>query len=337
MGDRVARWHPFSSLLFLSHLPQPQLSRPPALKNSTGKATELLGAFLPAAGFGLAAPSPAAGRGSGAGLRIPMGSAGRTGGLRGCKPMGQGKAGQNGGIKGWKPCRERRGGAAGGAARWPPVAPAGPAAVGAGHLLPPRGRSGGGEIGAAERGALPWPGGGGGGAVPWPVAVPRCPGGCGATCRGGGAGGGGGGAEAGRWRSGDAAARSLPAAAAGRGAGGPGEEREEGRGAGQGMGEAPGVAAERCPPPRAAPASPRLSPLQAPEARGAASAEAHGELEAGGSRCPGWERVTGGGSGVPGPLSASPEPRGGVRVGPGGIPRSPRPGAAFPCAAGPGP
>lgn len=70
--------------------------------------------------------------------------------------------------------------------------------------------------------------------------------------------------------------------------------------------------------PRAAPASPRLSPLQAPEARGTASEEAPGELEEGGSQCLGWERVTGGGSGVPGLLSARPEPPGGSRGDPGG-------------------
>lgn len=80
---------PLAPLPFPSHLPQPQLSRPRALKNSTGKATELLGAFLPAAGFGLAAPSPAAGaadpngvcgqdRGA-EGLRTPGGRENRAG------------------------------------------------------------------------------------------------------------------------------------------------------------------------------------------------------------------------------------------------------------------
>lgn len=155
--------------------------------------------------------------------------------------------------------------------------------------------------------------------MPGPVAVPRCPGGCGATCRGGGAGGGGGGAEAGRWRSGDAAARSLPAAAAGRGAGGPGEEREEGKGAGQGMGEAPGVAAERCPPPVPPPPALAFPPCR-PRRRGGQPAP---------RRTVSWKRVAAGARGGRGLRGAAPvsrgrylparSPGGGFRWDPGGF------------------
>lgn len=85
-----------------------------------------------------------------------------------------------------------------------------------------------------------------------------------------------------RGRGGDAAARSLPAAAAGRGAGSaarPGENRE-GRAGGVGAGPPPGAGGRRSL--RAAPTTPSFPSLQAPEARGTASAEAPGESAAGG-------------------------------------------------------
>lgn len=66
--------------------------------------------------------APAAGRGSGAGLRIPMGSAGRTGGLRGCKPPGAGKTEPERGDKGLEAVP---GEAGGGCRRGCSVAPGG--------------------------------------------------------------------------------------------------------------------------------------------------------------------------------------------------------------------